>query len=337
MAARAPNPFTFQIALDEGDYYRALGVPSDARRLDIDAAAARLVRRMPDKAHAISAVARMLTRRDAKAVYQSLCRLQAAVLRQLSTQYGPDCVDSFHDCRRLSWRKCCDLFHFNLNDTNLSIGPRGARSLAAEGRRWIVDSIRFDVSHPPSYLEEFYTKQQQGNDVTLARTRYSAKRKPVLAMAATALVLPACLLLGFVMASVDDGKMGRPSSGQRMRRPAATRPATPSFNDVMRKTAAIEFKLQLATMAAAKHPSDAKLQQMIAGCYLDLADVYSTSPVTRIRATEFRQKALEIVEGVVADNPNVSRLYGNNVLPDDDDIFSAGEVSSVISTQRQHD
>ena len=170
----------------------------------------------------------------------------------------------------------------------------------------IFDS--FDVSHPPSCLKEFHTKQQQGNDVTIARTRYIAKCKPVLAVASTALVLPACLLLGFVMASLDDGKLGRPSNSQPRRKPGVTRPATPSFNDVMRKTAAIEFKLQLATMAAAKHPSDAKLQQMIARCYLELADVYSTSPVTRIRATEFRHKALEILEGVVADNPNVSRL-----------------------------
>ena len=71
-------------------------------------------------------------------------------------------------------------------------------------------------------------------------------------------------------------------------------------------------------MAATNHPSDAKLQKIIARCYLELADVYSTSPVTQFRATEFRHKAIEILEEVDADNPNVPRLSGDNVVPADD-------------------
>jgi hypothetical protein len=141
MAVQVLDALTFHNAVDEGDYYRALGVPADAKKVDIDAAAARLTRRMPDKVRTISAVARVLTRSDAKAIYQSLCRLQAAVLRRLTRQCGPDCVKSYCPCRCLIWRKCCDFFHFNLDDSNLPIGPRGAKSLAAEGWPWIADSI----------------------------------------------------------------------------------------------------------------------------------------------------------------------------------------------------
>jgi hypothetical protein len=73
----------------------------------------------------------------------------------------------------------------------------------------------------------------------------------------------------------------------------------------MRKTAAI--KIQLAKVAASEHPSDAKTQEMIVRGYLELADVYSTSSITRTLAPRFRQKAIEILEGLVSDNPNVPR------------------------------
>jgi hypothetical protein len=433
MAVQVLDALTFHSAVDEGDYYHALGVRTDAQRVDIDAAAARMTRRMPDKARAISAVARVLTRSDAKAIYQSLCRLQAAVLRQLTTQCGPDCVESYYDCRRLIWRKCCDLLHFNLDDSNLPIGPRGAKSLAAEGWPWIADSIldlllarvvptdaewragaakrelwyahcpqceryrliacrrtmgtaaasfnnghtaerksvfskrkfwssqyefhlplcrqcgtrlaepseyhqtftfalservttacvinrqwqfgpadRFrvfdsvNVTHPPSYVKDLYTRHQQGKDVTLAETRYVVKRKQVLAMASTLLVIPFCLALQFVMASFDDNTLLRFSNSEGIRRPE-TAPATTSFNDVMRKTAAVKSRMHLAKMAASEHPSGANTQEMIARGYLELADVYSTSSITRTLAPKFRQKAIEILEGLVGDNPNVPR------------------------------
>ena len=123
-------------------------------------------------------------------------------------------------------------------------------------------------------------------------------------MASTLLVIPFCLALQFVMASFDDNTLLRFSNSEGIRRPE-TAPAAPSFNDVMRKTAAIKFKIH--KMAAAEHPSGANTQEMIARGYLELADVYSTSSITRTLAPKFRQKAIEILEGLVGDNPNVRR------------------------------
>src|SRR5690606_25211804 len=39
------------------------------------------------------------------------------------------------------WHECCALMRFNLNDTNLEVGPVGARSLVEPGEAWVIEMV----------------------------------------------------------------------------------------------------------------------------------------------------------------------------------------------------
>ncbi|MBN1852101.1 MAG: hypothetical protein JW829_05225 [Pirellulales bacterium] len=131
----------FHEAIKEGDYHRALGVPPDARRLQIDSAAARLELKMPEEAEKIFAIVRLLTRADDNPIYESLCDLKKKVFGQLTQQCGVDFSELFPECRRLAWNQCCNLFHFKLGHSYPTIGLRGTKSLISEGSKWIADFI----------------------------------------------------------------------------------------------------------------------------------------------------------------------------------------------------
>jgi hypothetical protein len=188
VGSKFPDDDRFYNAVEEGDYHRAMGVPADASRLQIDASAARLAQQMPDNMGNILAFACLLTREDDKRIYETLRKLQAGVMRQLTNRCGKEIVDLHPNCRQMIWDKCCRLFQFELGGSNPPNGPRGEISLATEGQQWIVDfMVAWDgggcmdyhytpleqpgIPPPLPYLNEFYVAQRRGKDVTLSEMR----------------------------------------------------------------------------------------------------------------------------------------------------------------------
>ena len=138
----------FRRAVAEGDFEQSLGVSHDARKLDIDVAAARLADANPELADRISSVADVLTKHDRKAVYVILARMRDQVLEDLAEQYGKRVFEAIPDCRREVWKRCQQLLCFDLNHAELLVGPTGAGSLAERGKPWIIHALLED--HLPS-------------------------------------------------------------------------------------------------------------------------------------------------------------------------------------------
>jgi hypothetical protein len=131
----------FAKALAEGDLHRALGVPEDARKLDIDVAATRIYDHMPQIAARAAVVANVLTNRDRRAIYQSLRELRDCVCQTVADQYGNKLLEMIPDYRAAIWDKCCELLKFSLDQTDLLVGPRGSESLAKVGEEWVLESV----------------------------------------------------------------------------------------------------------------------------------------------------------------------------------------------------
>ena len=131
----------FVHALAEGDLYRALGVSEDARRLDIDVAAARISDRAPQLAAPVTAVANVLTNRERRATYQILREFRDRVCQVVADRCGEELYEAIPDYRAAVWEKCCELLRFDLGQSDIAVGPRGAASLARRGRDWVVESL----------------------------------------------------------------------------------------------------------------------------------------------------------------------------------------------------
>ena len=131
----------FAIALSEGDLYSALGVPEDARRLDIDVAAARISDRAPQLAAQVTAVANVLTNRDRRARYQVLRYCHYCVCKTVAHRCGEEIHEVIPGYRAAIWKKCCALLRFDLDQPDIAVGPRGAASLARRGQEWVVESL----------------------------------------------------------------------------------------------------------------------------------------------------------------------------------------------------
>ena len=131
----------FAIALSEGDLYSALGVPEDARRLDIDVAAARISDRAPQLAAQVTAVANVLTNRNRRATYQILRDLHYCVCQTVAYRCGEELLEAIPDYRPVIWEKCCELLRFDLDQSDIVVGPIGAASLARRGQEWVVESL----------------------------------------------------------------------------------------------------------------------------------------------------------------------------------------------------
>ena len=63
--------FGFHQAVAAGDFFEALGLPENARKLDIDVAAARWAERAPWMAKDLVAVAGVLTRPDRRKIFET--------------------------------------------------------------------------------------------------------------------------------------------------------------------------------------------------------------------------------------------------------------------------
>jgi hypothetical protein len=131
----------FAQALAEGDLYRALGIPENARRLDIDVAAARISDRAPQLAGQVTTVANVLTNRRRKAIYEILCRLRDRICQMMADRYGREFREAIPDYRAAVWGICCELLRFGLDQSDIVVGPRGAASLAERGRDWVIESL----------------------------------------------------------------------------------------------------------------------------------------------------------------------------------------------------
>jgi len=144
----------FTRAVAEGDLYRALGVSEDARKLDIDVAAARVSDRAPQLAGQVTAVANVLTNRDLRATYQILCELRDSVCQMAADGYGEALQKLVLDHRTAIWEKCCELLRFDLHRFDLVIGPKGAASLAKVGEDWVINSVLRSRSIVLSHTDE---------------------------------------------------------------------------------------------------------------------------------------------------------------------------------------
>ena len=131
----------FAKALTEGDFYRALGVPEEARRLEIDVAAARMSDRAPELAGLVTAVANVLTNRHRKATYKILCELRDRVCQTMADRYGGEFHEAIPEYRAAVWGQCCELLRFGLDQSDIVVGPRGAASLAKRGRERVIGSV----------------------------------------------------------------------------------------------------------------------------------------------------------------------------------------------------
>lgn len=133
--------YQFRQAVAQGDYYQALGVTEGARKLDIDVAAAHLADRWPVIASQVSAVANVLTNQDRRAVYGVTRGFRDHIHNTLGQRYGADIFEAVPDCRRVLWHQCCALLRFDLDNSQLLVGPKGADSLAKRGGDWIVETV----------------------------------------------------------------------------------------------------------------------------------------------------------------------------------------------------
>ena len=127
--------------VEVGDYFAALNVTREARKLDIDVAAAKLARRYPSEASFISTIAGVLTHAPSREVYLRVCCLRDTVQRQLQSQHGEAVAKTIPNLKRRVWVECCELFQIDLDSSFPQIGPRGLSSLVGQGAAWVVESI----------------------------------------------------------------------------------------------------------------------------------------------------------------------------------------------------
>jgi hypothetical protein len=128
-------------AVEVGDYFAALGVAREAKKLDIDVAAAQLARRRPAEARLISAVAGVLNHSQWRDAYVKACTLRDSVLEQFTSRYGESLARTVPDLRQRVWTTCCQLLQLDLDSSEPPVGPRGLASLMAEGGQWVAESV----------------------------------------------------------------------------------------------------------------------------------------------------------------------------------------------------
>lgn len=133
--------YHFRQAVARGDFYAALGLDETASKLDIDVAAARQADRSPEIASQVTAVANVLNNHDRKAVYRVLRDSCDRIYTRLGDRCGTEVFEAIPDCRCAIWRLCCELLRFDLDQTELLVGPKGASSLAERCDDWIIESL----------------------------------------------------------------------------------------------------------------------------------------------------------------------------------------------------
>lgn len=131
------NAAQIKRALDEGDYFAAIGVAPDASRMAVESAAARLQSEYADVAAAIGEAVQLLTFSEKRAIYEIACQFRDGVLDELRSQFG-DCIDDPRQfVRKNVWTSIVQFLRIEGGDAK--IGPRGAASIARKGRQWVIE------------------------------------------------------------------------------------------------------------------------------------------------------------------------------------------------------
>lgn len=124
-------------ALDEGEYYRALGVSENHARIDIETASESLSARHPDLAARLSGITQVVAVPDKREIFTICCDFRDQVLRDLEAKYG-DAAARLEGCKRQVWSGIQRLMRCDFEKADIKIGPVAAESIAANGRGWII-------------------------------------------------------------------------------------------------------------------------------------------------------------------------------------------------------
>lgn len=135
------SAFQFEQTLAVGDFFAALGLPHKARKLDVDVAAARMADRFPWLARSVTTIAQVLTHPDRRSAYLSLHALRNSITEHLVSQHGQEILAAIPGYNAEVWKYCCELVHFDWNQSELTVGPKGVQSLAEQGVPWIIEQL----------------------------------------------------------------------------------------------------------------------------------------------------------------------------------------------------
>lgn len=127
-------------ALDEGEYYRALGVSERHSRIDIETASESLSAHYPNLAARLSGITQVVAVPEKREIF-AICRdFRDQVLKGIEAKYG-DASARLEGCKRQVWSCVQTLMRCDFEKADIKIGPAAAESLARNGQEWITKEV----------------------------------------------------------------------------------------------------------------------------------------------------------------------------------------------------